>query len=275
MKLRIVFSIALLVCPAALVAQLSVPAVGVARYTDRTVHGINGLEANLLVDSQMLAGADAASFSDSGGLISSAGRIQLVTLQGIVVGHFNANEPSPVLNMDGGLTTAIAWLPSRHLLIHWNGQSFAETQVNGAELPGEITSVEALSSSLARLLGNDTGGNVFQVNVSLGTGTVVSQDLLPGIKGPAFQQYGFIVSQGSNGLEIQAPGGAVRTLPFSAPTVRFERMSSGWVHIASPATHQDWALHLTNNALQLSILPAPKVSLPGGSQLRHDQEAAK
>src|ERR1700761_2733960 len=233
MKLRIVFSIALLLCPAALVAQLSVPKIGVARYADRTVRGINGLEANLLVDEQMLASADAASFSDAGGLVSAAGRTELMTIQGSVVGEFDSNESSPVLNIDSGLSTAIAWLPSRHLLIYWTGSSFAETQVNAADIPGEVTSVEAVSASLARLLANDASGHVFQVDISLQTGNVISQILFPGIKGPAFQQYGFIVSQGLEGLEIQSPNGLARTLPFSAPAVRFERMSTEWVHIAS------------------------------------------
>jgi hypothetical protein len=275
MKLRIVLSLALLICPAAVVAQLSVPKIGVARYVDHTVHGINGLEANLVVDSQILSSADAVSFSDAGGLVSAAGRIQLLTIQGAVVGEFNANESKPVLNIDGGLTTAIAWLPSRHLLVHWNGSSFSETQVVGADLPGEVTSVQAISPTLAKLLANDPTGNAFQASVSLETGNILSLVLLPGIKGPAFQQNGFIVSQGPNGLDIQAPNGSVRTLPLSASTLQFERMSSEWVHIASPTTHQDWALHLASKALQLSILPAPRMSMPGGSQLRHDQEVAK
>jgi hypothetical protein len=275
MKFRIVFSISLLVCPAALVAQLSVPKVGVARYADRTVRGVNGLEANLLVDSQILSSADAVSFSDVGGLISIAGRIQLVTVQGSVVGEFNSSESSPVLNIDGALTSAIAWLPYRRSLVYWNGKAFLETEVNGADIPGEVTSVQAVTSILARLLANDASGNVFQASVSLETGNVISLVLLPGIKGPAFQQYGFIVSQGANGLEIQAPNGPVRTLQLSAPTLQFERMSSEWVHISSPATHQDWALHLSSKAFQLSILPMPETALPGGSQLRHDQEVAK
>src|ERR1700728_4938353 len=97
MKLRIVFSIALLVCPAALVAQLSVPKVGVARYADHTVRGVNGLEANLLVNSQSLLNADAVSFSDAGGLISTPGRIQLLTTQGSVAGGIHSSAPAPGL----------------------------------------------------------------------------------------------------------------------------------------------------------------------------------
>lgn len=273
MKLRIVLSLVLLLLPAALVAQLSVPKVGMAHYADHTVRGINGLESNMLVDNQALYSADAVSFSDMGGLISIAGTIQLVTSQGTVAGEYKSNEASPVLNIDGDLTTAIAWLPSRSLLIYWNGKSFVETQANSADLPGEVTSVQLVSAALARLLLSDSQGGVFEASISLPTGNVISASLLPGIQGPAFQQHGFIVFPGPNGLEIQASNGAIRMLPLSAAALTFERMSSDWVHIASPPTHRDWALHLTDKALQLSILPAP--SMAGGSQLRHDQEMAK
>lgn len=275
MKLRTVFSIALLICPAALVAQLSVPKVGVARYADHTVRGINGLESNLLVDSQAMLSADAVSFSDRGGLLSIAGTIRLITNQGTIVGEFNSGESSPVLNIDGDLTSAIAWLPSSGLLVYWNGKAFAATQVIRADLPGAVTSVQAAGATAAKLLANDPHGNVFQVSVSLATGDVTSVNLLPGIKGRAFEQYGYIVFHDSNSLAIQAPNGAVRSLALTAQALTFERMSSEWVHIASPVTHQDWALHLTNKAVQLSILPAPSASTGDASQMRRAQEVER
>lgn len=265
MKLRIVLSSVLLTCPSALLAQLSVPVVGVARYADHTVRGVNGLEANLLIDHESRSSADAVSFSDVGGLVSAAGAIQLLTLQGAVVGRFNSNESSPVVNIDGALTTAIAWLPTRGALVYWNGGSFAECQVAGA-VPGAVTSVQRSAAGIAALLSSDTNGNVFQTSVSLEGGNILSVNLLPGVKGPAFQHAGFIVSQNDDGLAIRSSDGSVRTLPLSAPNLGFERMSSEWVHIASPSTHQDWALHLTSKALQLSILPAAPAL--GGSQMR-------
>src|ERR1700685_349139 len=213
MKLSILFSIALLICPAALVAQLSVPKVGVARYADRTVRGINGLDSNMLAGNQVLYSADAISFSDAGGLVSIAGRIQLITAQASVTGEYTSNESSPVLNIDGDLTTASAWLPSRSLLVYWNGQSFAQTSVNNADLPGKVTALQAVGGTVAKLLLSDASGNVWQASVSLVTGNVTSVNLLPGIKGPAFQQYGFLVFHDSNGLQGQAPNGAGRNLP--------------------------------------------------------------
>jgi hypothetical protein len=266
MKLRIVLSSVLLMWPAALVAQLSVPVIGIARYADHTVRGVNGLEANLLIDHDSLSSADAVSFSDAGGLVSVAETIQLVTLQGVTVAQFRSNEASPVLNIDGALTTAIAWLPSRSALLYWNGASFAECQVAGA-IPGAVTSVQLSGAGAAALLSSDANGNVFQSSVSLQTGNILSVDMLASVKGPAFQHAGFIISESGDGLAIRASDGSVRTLPLSAPNLVFERMSSEWVHIASPSTHQDWALHLTSKALQLSILPAPTET--GGSQMRH------
>lgn len=273
MKSRSALSLSLLIFPAALAAQLNVPKVGVVRYADHTVRAVNGLESNMLVTDQALLKADAASFSDSGGLLSIAGTIRLITSRGALAGEYPSNEPSPVLNIDGGLTTAIAWLPSHSVLVYWNGASFIEAPVPAAALPGEVTSVQLVSQTLARLLLSDAHGHAFQAAVSLPTGRVLSANVLPGVNGPAFLQNGFILFPGPNGLAIEAPDGAIRTLPFPAANLAFERMSSNWVHVASPSTQQDWALHLTSKALQLSILPAPAPA--GGSQLRHDSGVAK
>ncbi|MBV9759321.1 MAG: hypothetical protein JO340_02045 [Acidobacteriaceae bacterium] len=273
MKLRIVLSVSLLIVPAALVAQLSTPKIGMVRYADHMVRGVNGLESNMLLGDRALLDADTASFSDFGGLVSIAGRIQLLNSQATLVGEYQSNEPSPVLNMDGALSTAIAWLPSHSLLVYWNGAAFLEAQLPAAELPGQVTSLQLVGPTLARMLLTDADGGVSEASISLPTGRVLSSDALPGVVGPAFLQDGFIVFESPNGLAIQAPNGAVRTLPLRAGALSFERMSSEWVHIASRSTQQDWALHLSSKALQLSILPTPVAA--GGSQLRHDQEVAK
>jgi hypothetical protein len=264
MKLRIFCSIALLWLAApGLYAQVSAPNApkpGIARYSDRTVHSIYGLESNLLVNDQLLSEADAISFSDTGGLVSIAGQIQLLNASGAVIGEYDSAEHSPVLNIDGDFTTAVAWLPSRSSVAYWNGQSFVTAEVASGSLPGKVTSIQMANAATAKMLASDAAGNVFAVVVSLGNGQITSVNFLPGIKGPAFQQHSFIVSHDANGLHIEAPNGTVRTLPFAAAEVTFERMSSDWVHLSSTATAQDWALHLNATALHLSQLPAPRES---------------
>jgi hypothetical protein len=259
MKLRIVPSIALLAGLAAgLCAQVSAPKLGLARYADRTVRRVYGLESNLLVDSELLSAADAVSFSDVGGLVSTGGRIQLITPDGVAVAEYDSREAAPVLNIDSGLTTAIAWLPSRDSIVYWNGTAFVGVAVFSGDLPGKVTSVQATGGGLAKLLANNASGDVFVVTVSLESGHVVSVDLLPGVKGPAFQQYSFVVSHDAGGLHVTAADGAVRTVPLAAPDLAFERMSSDWLHLSSRSTAQDWILHLNPVALHLSQLPGPR-----------------
>jgi hypothetical protein len=259
MKLRFVCSIALLAGLAvACYAEVSVPKLGLARYADRTVHPVYGLEANLLVDAELLSSADAISFSDKGGLVSIAGRIQLLTVDGAPVGQYDSREQSPVLNIDNDFTTAIAWLPSQGLIVHWNGQAFVATEIAPADLPGKVTSIQVTGTTSAKLLASDGGGNVFAVSVSLATGNIVSVDFLPGVKGPAFQQYSFVVSHDANGLHIQGPDGAVWTVPLAASDLTFERMCSDWLHLSSRSTGEDWALHLSPTLLHLSQLPPPR-----------------
>lgn len=263
MKLRIVCAIALLsIAAQGVFAQVSAaaPKLGMARYSDRTVHPIYGLESNLLVNEQLLSEADAISFSDSGGLVSIAGQIDLLNASGTVVAHYESGEQSPVLNIDGALATAVAWLPSRSSIVYWNGQSFTATEIARGDLPGQVTSVQLTNAASAKLLASDAAANVFEVNVSLALGQITSVNLRPGVKGPAFLQYSFVVSHDANGLHVEAPNGVVRTLPLAAANVTFERMGTDWVHIASAATAQDWALHLNATALHVSQLPAPRDS---------------
>ena len=259
MKIRNLCSLVLLwVTALGVFAQLSAPKLGMARYSDRTVHPIYGLESNVLVNDQLLSDADAISFSDLGGLVSIAGHIQLLNSSGAVVAQYNSGEQSPVLNIDGALATAVGWLPSRSSIVYWNGQSFVATEIARGDLPGTVTSVQLINSGSAKLLASDPAGNVFAVNISLGLGQITSVNLLPGVKGPAFLQYSFVVSHDADGLHIEASNGAVRTLPLAAESVTFERMGTDWVHIASAGTAQDWALHLNTTALHLSQLPAPR-----------------
>ena len=58
-------------------AQMNVPRVGVARYQDGTFHTVQGLPANMIVADLPLDRADAASFSDGGGLIWQGGVVRL------------------------------------------------------------------------------------------------------------------------------------------------------------------------------------------------------
>ncbi|MBV9766335.1 MAG: hypothetical protein JOZ48_15920, partial [Acidobacteriaceae bacterium] len=84
-------SIYLFLCVAAsLLAQVGKPKVGVVRYPDQSIRAIYGLPAAFMVGEQVVDRADAISFSDSAGLVSRAGKIQLIGRDGSVVGELDA-----------------------------------------------------------------------------------------------------------------------------------------------------------------------------------------
>jgi hypothetical protein len=242
----------------ALFSAVNVPSVGTARFADGTVRSVFGLPSNLVISNQALGSADAASFSGEGGLISRAGRIRLLGADSSVIAQYDSAEAQPVLNIDGALTTAVFWLPSRHLLVRWNGNSFDETSVDDAVLPGQVTSVRVAGSGTATLIATDSHADAYKVSISLETGNVVSIDVLPGVHGPAFQQQDFILFHDGRYLHVVSPSGTVvQSLPLTAQDIVFERMSSNALHLVSPASNQDWVLHFSGSRASISALPAP------------------
>ncbi len=129
MTIRSIFRWALPVCFAAglLHAQVGAPRIGLVHYADGSVWTMNGLKANFVLGTRLFTAVNAASFSDSGGLIAVPGEIDLVRLDGSVIGRYQTDEQQPVLDISGGLTSATVLLPSKHTQIRWNGSSFVAT----------------------------------------------------------------------------------------------------------------------------------------------------
>jgi hypothetical protein len=258
-KSQIFVSLVVSTCLAGwLQAQVGAPELGFVRYADNTVRPIYGVEANLVVGKQLFPFADAVSFSDFGGLVAVKGHIQLISRRGSVISDYNTNERKPLLDVDGALTTAIAYLPSREALLHWSGESFVLTQLDAGSFSGTATSVQMHGGHSARLLATTAGGNVSEITISLGSGQLTSVKFLPGIRGPAFLQQSFVLFRGKQGLEVEAPDGNRRTLSVSSSDFTVERMSSDWLHLTSPSTEQSWVVHLNSTALQLSEMPVSK-----------------
>ena len=256
MKNRFLFSAALpLVLAGCLQAQVNAPSIGVAKYLDNSVHAVFGVHDNFLVRSEAIGRADAISFSDFGGLLASHGHIQLVGPSFAVLAEYDSGEATPLLNIDGQLTTAIVWLPSQAALLYWNGTTFVVTDLRD-QPPGHVTSVQLASPKAAKLLVTEPGGIVSETTISLETGNVISLRVLPGVEAPAFEQGTFLLFPTEHGLEVKSGNGVLRTLPISATDVAVERMSSDWLHLTSASTNQHWVLHLNERTLEISELPA-------------------
>jgi hypothetical protein len=252
MRSRLILLVLVSIAAIPLSAQLGAPRVGNARYADGTVRSVFGLDANFVVGPERMTGT-AASFSDQGGLVATSGKIQLLRPDGTVAGEYATPEVNPLLDIDGDLNSAVAWLPSTHTLLWWSGAGFNATQVAG-ELPGRATSVQS-DGSTATFLVTAADGSVLRTAVTVANGDIASAEVVPGAQGPAFAQASFVVFRAERGLAVEQANGDIRILSFAAPDLQIERMSSNWLHIHSAATNQDWALHLNRSVCELWQLP--------------------
>jgi hypothetical protein len=186
----------------------------------------------------------------------------LIGADGSVQGTYFEGEGSPVLNMDGDASSAIAWLPQHSELLIWNGAQFTGIAVQNPALAGLVDSVRIVGGNAAELLVTESDGSVDRVTVSLPDGTVTDLSAIPGASGSAFEQQSFLLFHDSNGLEVEAPDGSIRTLPIVQSDLSFERIGADWVHISSASAQRDWVLHLNATVLELSELPQPPENSP-------------
>lgn len=243
-------------------AQLSVPKLGTVRFSDGSMHVVHGLAANIIADPRTLSTAGSASFSNSGGLTSANGLIRLLSAGSAVLGEYQSGEPRPILNIDSALLSAVVWLPSRHMLLGWDGKAFTTTPVDNSAFGGEVTFVRQAAGKTVELFVEQADDSVAKLTVSLTEGRLLNAETEPGAHGAVFVQQGWMLWQNGRGLTAEWPSGNRQTIelskgPLPADDLRIERMSDDWLHVSSQATGTNWVVYLNAEKLSVSLLPPP------------------
>lgn len=242
--------------------QLSSPRVGVVRYADGGVYLLYGLPGNYVLGPRVLDGADAASFSERGGMVARKGSLTLLGSDFSPIGTFEAGESNPLLGIDGDLSTAIAWLPAAQKLAHWDGQEFASVSVPDLSREGEVSFVSKRDPKTAFLLLHASNGSVSEASISLQTGQVLSVATVAGAQGLSFQHRSSVIFLDHRDLVIATPSnGSTKRFPLDADGLRMEQASSDCLHISSPATRRNWLLYFHNGNFDIAELLSPSVEV--------------
>ncbi len=243
-------------------AQLSVPQLGAARYRDGSVHLIRGVGANAIIGPRIAGTVRAISFSDSLGMIATRAVIQLLNANGTLVGAYLTREQAPVLHVDSTPASALAWLPSKHLLIQWNGTGFQEIPVDDSSFGGPVTFVQLAASNVAQFFVKRADSSVGKISVGLPGGSVTSADLEPDATGAVASLQGWTVWQNEGGLIAEQANGNKQIISLQAQTLpagdlTLEQMSSHWLHVSSASLRMSWAVYLDAAKVEVSQLPPP------------------
>ncbi len=251
LRLPIVFGL----CAAALNAQLGSPRPGFFHAPGRPVQTLYGIPGNLVPGPAPFGPVSAISFSDEGGLVAHNGRIELVRPDGRPIAAYESDEPLPLLNIDRDLSSAIAWLPQNHAALWFDRQSFVLAPIHDEAFIGTATSVWLETSHMAHFIVLHSDNTVSVVKVDLSNGEVVSSDFLPGVRGPAFAFGTSLLWTDEGGLHIEVSPGSENVLLFPPGPFTAARMSSGWIHLSSLSTGNQYALHLDAHEPTLSRIP--------------------
>ena len=116
----------LLCLPALGLSQIKAPRIGLVRYADSTVRAVYGLPASFVVGPASTTAVDAASFWDNGGILSSEGKLRIVTPDGAVLAE-EAGSKNAIVEIDDSMSSAIAFLPESNTLVRFDGKEFQRT----------------------------------------------------------------------------------------------------------------------------------------------------
>lgn len=243
-------------------SQLSSPRVGVVRYADGGLYVIYGLPGSYVVGPRMLDGVDEASFSSQGGLVARQGSITLLNPDFSTAGTFAAGDSKPVLNIEGDLKTAIAWLPSAQKLVHWKEQEFVSVSAPDVLREGDVTSLSKRDDRTALVLLHSANGSVSEAAVSLETGQLISVIPVGNAHGRAFRQKSFVLFEDKGELVMTNPlSGDNRRTAIAGNSFEVERASTDGLHVKSKADQRDWILHFREDGFDISELPPPAPSV--------------
>ena len=253
---RLVLALLLSSIPAFLPGQISAPRVGLVRYASGGVYPVFGLQANYVLGNRLLDSVDSLSFSDAGGLLSRQGTLLLLDRNLATAGSYDAAGTKPIVGIDSSLTTAIAWLPSHHTLVHWNGDALVPVLVLDGTVNGEVFGVSKVGDT-GVLLAKSSAGIVEEDTIALRTGILLARTPLPGATGTVYRQGTLTVSVQNGQLVTMPAAGTPKTIPIRADDVSFERMSDTCVHLHAASSGRDWLLHFSGDQSWLFELSIP------------------
>ncbi len=231
--------------------QVTQPNAGFSRFPDGTVRPVYGLPESLIVGGPMLGSATAASFSEGGGVVATTGQVELLRPDGSSATKYPCTEAHPVVNIDDMPNTAIVWLPSTQTILHVEGGTFVPTTLS-IPLAANVTDIQR-NGHTAQILGVD-GRAVLEWTISLDSGDLISERVLPGITGSAFRFGRFLIYNSREGLQIQNPNGSAISTGINSADCTIERMSKDSVHAAC-ASGTQWVLRIQGESVQRSELP--------------------
>lgn len=254
----------LLLASAAAWAQpaLRPPQLGFVEDNTSALRPVYGITGNFILGPSVVGKIDGQAFSGTFGLLKTDSSLAAFDTQGKLLASIET-APGPALfafSPDGA--TGLAYIACDQSLIEWRGSSFAPLAINYNNPAGDTVIAIAFpnpfeASLIVRRNTRNPGGDVWQVNVPLGTIGTPSRNALNGVSGPVLAlPSGDLVYSDAKGIVVRTPDASEVHIAASLPA-RFslQQMNLDWVQVADLNGPGRFAIHTTPGRESFYRLP--------------------
>jgi hypothetical protein len=232
---------------------LAPPEVGFIQDGYGQIHIVNGLAGNFLVGAAVSSGIISSGYSGSFGLLKADSALIVVDRQGRGVASVAAPAGSALFAFSANGSPALAYFEQSKTLLVWDGHTFQPEGPQGNQVPLAISSLN--SKRAAFIVQRDRG--LWQLDVELATGAIVSQAALPGVTAPVLlPASGGLVFSDSKGVVVRHEDGSEKHIAAVLPAnFVFSQMGNGWIQITDTATGRLLAVNIQPGHEQSYLLP--------------------
>lgn len=223
------------------------PRIGFVQDAAHSIRPMFGLAGNFLAGEAVVTDVVSSAFSGSFGLLKTDSALILADDAGRTIVSLDAPSGAALFGFSRNGAPALAFFPSKNLLLQWNGTAFDPVAF---ETRDPVLSISSPDPGFADLIvqRDDT---LWEVRIQLSGGQTLRQAALVGVRPPALLlASGDLIYRDSGGLVIRKPGQSEVQIPVDLPgQFQFRQMSSEWIQI------NDIAVRITPNREGVFSLP--------------------
>jgi hypothetical protein len=228
--------------------SLTPPEVGFLVGSSGHVYAVSGLAGNFVLGRAAGSGIISAAFSGVFRMLKTDSALSVVNQRGRVVARMDAPPGPALFAFSANGSPAIAYFPQSKALLVWDGREFRP----GPEIDQDVLAIGSGGEFLVQ-----RNGELWELQVDLRSGAIVSQAALPGIAAPVLLvSDGALVYRDSNALVLRRADGSEKHIAAHLPAnIAFGQMGDAWVQITDLATGRLSALGLQAGKEAYYLLP--------------------
>jgi hypothetical protein len=239
------------ICAAAVLAQPAIapPSVGMVRDSGGSVHVVNGIAGNFVIDDTGISNAVSAAFSGSAGLIKTDTELLVLDASYQVAARYDApGGDAALFSFDASGAPALAYYSGT--LFRFNGGNLEPVNWSGDAVAIALAGRHSASVLVRR------DDQLWNVRFSLPSGDIENEALLAGVSGPtALLPGGAVVYIDQNDIVVRDGTGAERRVAAGIQVGYFEQMGKDWIAIREADGGRLFALRIRPQGVDLYQVP--------------------